>query len=117
MIDLLQRIKSGAADPTDNNQMLELLNTAKSSSVNVVGNAPTFEELTGTALALLGDHAKDVWILDSGASDHIVCNPALLTSLQTVHNRFVRLPDNTSIQVTHIGTAIFTSDFTMLNVL
>ncbi|KAL6201405.1 hypothetical protein ACLB2K_025119 [Fragaria x ananassa] len=35
---------------------------------------------------------KNTWILDSGASDHIICTPHLLTTKYPVQNRSVKLP-------------------------
>lgn len=89
-------------------EILDMLNKNKAASVNQVGNVPHLEELSGKAFSF-GSHQnkENVWILDSGASDHIIYNPSLLTSLTPVMNKYVRLPDGTSALVTHIGRVVF----------
>jgi len=59
---------------------------------------------------------ETTWILDTGASDHIVCNPNLLTSLKLVHNRWVKLSNGTYTHITHIGTLSFSPHFILHNV-
>ena len=46
----------------------------------------------------------NTWILDSGATDHIICSISLLTSITTLTQCVVELPNSESAQVTHIGT-------------
>ncbi|KAL2902564.1 Retrovirus-related Pol polyprotein from transposon RE2, partial [Bienertia sinuspersici] len=44
------------------------------------------------------------WILDSGASDHMVCDKSLLINSQEVKNSpKIRLPNNETVRITHIG--------------
>lgn len=82
---------------------MNLLNKNKTATVNQVGNIPNYEKLSGKAFSLSQCGKETIWILDSGASNHIVCNSSLCTSLKSVHNRFVKLLDGTSAKVTHIG--------------
>ncbi|XP_022857668.1 uncharacterized protein LOC111378671 [Olea europaea var. sylvestris] len=84
-------------------ELIELLNKNKATKVNHAGNVSNYDELSGKAFSTTQNGKKNVWILDSGTSDHIVYAPSLLTSLKPVHNRFVKLPDGTTAQVTHIG--------------
>jgi hypothetical protein len=95
----------------------QLLTKTKSASANLVGNIPNYEELSSKAFRFAHSSKETTWIPDSGASDHIVCNPNLLTSLKSVHNRWVKLPDGTSTHVTHIGTVSFSPHFVLHNVL
>lgn len=74
MMGLLSKIKTTTTNNNDGHQLLEMLNTTKQSSANLVGNIPNYEELSGKAFALSRDHHNATWILDSGASDHIVCD-------------------------------------------
>lgn len=100
-------------------QLLGLIYKNKSgvTVVNQVGNVPNYEELLGKAFDLSQNGKETIWILDSGASDHIVCRPNLLTSLKFVVNRFVKLPDGTTTRVTHISKVIFSPDLVLHNVL
>lgn len=107
MMGLLNKMKNGGAQ-ADGNQLLEMMNTVKQSAVNVVGNTPNYEELSGNAKK----HSKNTsWILDSGASDHIACDIALLSIYKPVHNRFVKLPNGSTLRVSHVGTVRFSKVF------
>ena len=44
------------------------------------------------------------WVIDTGATDHIVINTQFLTSVQVVHIVSVNLPNGQSVIVTHIGS-------------
>jgi hypothetical protein len=73
-------------------QLLSQLLT-RSASANLVGNIPNYEELSGKSFQFSQRNMEICWILDSGASDHIVCSSTLLTSLTPVKNRWVKLPN------------------------
>ncbi|KAL4650764.1 hypothetical protein ACB092_01G111800, partial [Castanea dentata] len=45
----------------------------------------------------------DTWVMDIGASDHIVCSISLFQSYTTVSHCVVELPNGESAHVTHIG--------------
>jgi hypothetical protein len=72
-----------------------------------------------TSTNLSGMHSFDnsLWILDSGATDHMVTSPLALSHSFPVHNRTVQLPDDTHAPVTHIGSIIFSRHLTLTNVL
>ena len=46
----------------------------------------------------------NTWVLDTGATNHIICSVSLLTSVTTLTQCVVELPNGESAQVTHIGT-------------
>lgn len=99
-------------------EILGMLNKNKTSTINQVGNVPNVVELSGKAFSFGSHQSKEnVWILDSGASDHIVYNPSLLTSLTPVDNRYVKLPYGTLALVTHIGKIIFSPNFVLHDVI
>ncbi|KAA8521039.1 hypothetical protein F0562_011808 [Nyssa sinensis] len=58
-----------------------------------------------------------LWILDSGATDHMVCTPAALTHFTPVHGRTVQLPNGSYATVTHVGSIVFSLDLILKNVL
>lgn len=74
-------------------QFIDLFSKNKVATANQVGSIPNYEELSSKAFSLSQNIKQPIWILDSGASDHIVCNPTLFTSLESIHNRWVKLPD------------------------
>lgn len=57
------------------------------------------------------------WILDSGASDHIVCSTAYFSRSLPVLHMFVQLPNNVTVPVTHKGTVQFNSCIILKDVL
>jgi len=95
----------------------QLLANTKSASANLVSNIPNYEELSGKSHQFSQSATEIKWILDSGASDHIVCSPTFLTSFKPVHNRWVKLPNGSSTPVTHIGTVAFSEQFVLHKVL
>lgn len=44
------------------------------------------------------------WILDTGATDHMVCSVHSLTETTASASRFVKLPNGTLTEVTHVGS-------------
>lgn len=57
------------------------------------------------------------WILDSGATDHIICSPTFYTSNISVVNTSVRLPNGNSVLVSHIGSVQLTHSLLLHRVL
>ena len=57
------------------------------------------------------------WVIDTGASDHIVCSIQLLTSYTEISHTMVELPNGEAAIVTHIGTIQLSSHITLTNVL
>ncbi|KAA8531827.1 hypothetical protein F0562_006456 [Nyssa sinensis] len=95
-------------------QLLAMLNTATQSSsmANHVGNI--MSSLSGKPPIL---SAKTLWILDNGATDHMVCYPSDLTYFIHVHSRTVQLLNGSHAVVTHIGSIVFSSSLILKNVL
>ena len=56
-------------------------------------------------------------VIDTGASDHIVCSIQLLTSYTEISHTMVELPNGEAAIVTHIGTIQLSSHITLTNVL
>ena len=59
----------------------------------------------------------NTWVIDTGASDHIVCSMKLLTSYTEISHSMVELPNGESAVVIHIGTIHLSSHITLTNVL
>jgi mRNA-degrading endonuclease HigB of HigAB toxin-antitoxin module len=57
------------------------------------------------------------WVIDIGATDHMVINTQYYTSMQVVHNLNVTLPNGQSVVVTHIGSIQVTSSLLLTDVL
>ncbi|OMO88956.1 Integrase, catalytic core [Corchorus capsularis] len=62
-------------------------------------------------------NATSDWIIDTGATDHITCTFDSFKTYRPVNNVFVGLPNNTKVQVTHIGTVQFNDSLILFDVL
>ncbi|CAL8119604.1 unnamed protein product [Prunus armeniaca] len=97
---------------------LALLNQNKPTILaNHVSTASSTSDLSGNTLCASAFISGLNWIFDTGATDHMVCLPKLLTTCTQVSNRQVYLPDHALVNVTHIGTICFSDDFILHNVL
>lgn len=56
-------------------------------------------------------------IFDTGATDHMVCSPSLMTTSTQVTNRHVHLPNHALAGVTHTSTIRFSDELVLHNVL
>ena len=59
----------------------------------------------------------DSWVMDTGASDHIVCFVSLFQSYTIVSHYVVELPNGESAHVTHIGIVKFSNSLILEHVL
>ena len=59
----------------------------------------------------------ETWVIDTGATDHIVCSVSLLTSITAISHFMVQLPNGESAVVTHVGTIQLSSHLILTNVL
>lgn len=57
------------------------------------------------------------WILDNGATDHMVHSLHFFTSITSIVHFSIKLPNGNMAKVTHIGTVKLTSTLTLENVL
>ncbi|KAF7127592.1 hypothetical protein RHSIM_Rhsim11G0109000 [Rhododendron simsii] len=71
---------------------------------NQAGSNVSISNLSGNSLCLSSITDSTSWILDSGATDHMVKSSSLLTSIQSLGNSTVRLPNGITTPVTHVGS-------------
>lgn len=57
------------------------------------------------------------WILDSGASDHVICSPNYYTENIITINEYVQLPNHDKIPITHIGDIRLNKNIILKNAL
>ncbi|XP_065859400.1 retrovirus-related Pol polyprotein from transposon RE1 isoform X1 [Euphorbia lathyris] len=57
------------------------------------------------------------WILDTGASSHIVNSLAYFRSYKPVHNCYINLPNNQKLRAEYIGDIHFSNEFVLCDVL
>ena len=60
---------------------------------------------------------RQTWVLDTGATDHIVHSVNLFTKITKSVSSFVQLPNGERVLVTHIGTIQVTANLILENVL
>lgn len=71
---------------------------------------------TCSQTAVFNIHSDPPWILDSGATDHILCSTSAFTISSAISST-VRLPNGTSVSVTHVGSIQLTPSLILTNVL
>ncbi|KAL5776226.1 hypothetical protein ACOSP7_009152 [Xanthoceras sorbifolium] len=98
------------------NLMTLLAGNKSNSMANYVGNASAISDLSGTIFCASIIDKEMCWILDTGATDHMVFSADLLTTSSRVTNRTVHLPNGSVAVVTHIGSIHF-ADFVLHDVL
>ena len=101
--------------PEQCQQILALLNNQPRS--NLVGNGASQSNLSGIALNAVHLPHSNSWIIDSGATDHMVSSSSILTHITSTCSRTVKLPNGVDVEITHIGRVQLTSDIVLNNVL
>ena len=62
-------------------------------------------------------YGNEIWVLDTGAIDHIVHSITLFTKITSSTSTFVQLPNDEKAIVTHMGTIQVISTLVLENVL
>ena len=62
-------------------------------------------------------YSSNTWVLDIGAIDHIICFINLLTTITSLTQCVVELPNGESAQVTYIGLVRLSTTLVLENVL
>jgi len=57
------------------------------------------------------------WIIDTGATDHMVCSLSFFTTITATISKFVKLPNGQLVSVTHVGTVRISSSLILTDVL
>jgi len=69
-------------------------------------------------MCLLSSIAKDTWIIDSGANDHIKPHLSLVHSSQPIKQPcFITMPSGQQARISHIGSVILSPAIQLQNVL
>jgi hypothetical protein len=61
-------------------------------------------------------HKINSWIIDTGATDHMISYPSLFTSITAIVSTHVKLPNGSIASITHIGTVKLSEDLTLTEV-
>jgi hypothetical protein len=67
--------------------------------------------------SILNEPKHNPWILDKGAIDHMVCSLSIFTSITAIVSTHVKLPNDTTVSITHIGTINISESLTLIEVL
>jgi hypothetical protein len=73
--------------------------------------------LSLTQQSSLSNPAKTPWIIDTGATDHMIYSISFFTSITSVVSKSVRLPNGQCTSVTYIGTIKISESFVLTDVL
>ncbi|XP_038713409.1 uncharacterized protein LOC120007280 [Tripterygium wilfordii] len=81
-----------------------------------LGNVASIAFTTGNFLNKSKKYLQK-WIIDSRATDHVICHPSIFTSCQNVHHSYVYLPNGDEHAISHIGEVKLTEGILLKNVL
>ena len=115
---LLTLIGSCSTQQFPKGQEFHVANSVTCPSNIVAGNPINFEHSVFFAkIVNRRAYGLHTWVIDIGASDHIVCSIQLMTSYTEISHTMVELPNGEAALVTHIGTIQLSSHITLKNVL
>lgn len=93
-------------------------------SINTVQTAcPSSPIMNGTCFSLTSfifaqtTETPSPWIIDTGATDHMVCNTSHFSSITFKISLVVKLPNGDSVPTTHLGTIQITCTLILHNVI
>ena len=99
-------------------QAPHVANAVTYTSNAVAGNLNNFQHsVFSTKTVNRRAYNFNTWVIDIGASDHIVCSIKLLTSYTEISHSMVELPNGEAAVVTHIGTVHLSPHITLTDVL
>lgn len=78
--------------------------------------------MSGISMCLSAIHSSHTsheipWIIDSGATDHTVCNTSFFSHITSTPSYYVRLPNGEVVSVTHIGVVQLNNSISLQHVL
>ena len=115
---LLTLIGSCSTQQFPKGQEFHVANSVTCPSNIVVGNPINFEHsVFSSKIVNRRAYGLHTWVIDTSASDHIVCSIQLMTSYTEISHTMVELPNGEAALVTHIGTIQLSSHITLKNVL
>jgi len=86
-----------------------------SASANQI-NSPSMSGIS-SILSCSISSKSDIWLLDSGANEHVTSSAHWFTSYHKINPKPVNLPNGTSVLVQYVGTIYFSPHFHLENVL
>ena len=99
----------------------DILATTMTNVVSSNGSAMAGINLTHSVFStqVVNRKAYDstTWVIDTGATDHIVCSMHLLTTVTANTMSIVQLPNGETASVTHVGIVTLSSSLILHNVL
>ncbi|XP_055959798.1 uncharacterized protein LOC130014862 [Mercurialis annua] len=108
---LMALIQQEASSSTPQNSFAH----ANALSANFQPNSETTEGISHCLFS--STSYKNKWILDTGATDHIVCDSILLKTFHAVKNVHVKLPNGQLVPVANVGTIHLSDKLILENVL
>ncbi|KAL4626297.1 hypothetical protein ACB092_05G085900 [Castanea dentata] len=94
--------------PEQYQQLLALIGTV---------NSPldTSVQVSNAMANVVSSNASSMAVIDTGATDHVVCFAQILTSITAIAQSMVQFPNGEIASITHIGTAILSPSLTLHN--
>ncbi|XP_075658622.1 uncharacterized protein LOC142628397 [Castanea sativa] len=114
---LLTLIGSCSTSQPTSGQASHVANAMTCTSNIVAGNFTNLKHSVFSAKIInRRAYNSNTWVIDTSASDHIVCSMKLMTSYTEISHTMVELPNGEVAIVTHIGTICLSSHITLTNV-
>jgi len=101
------------------NQILQMLRKGKDKEMDTMANVAT-AGTSGIITALMTDMTHANWIIDTGASNHMVHNFSLMSrskNLDVKGNMKVNLPTGDQVSISHVGESLVLKDKMVKDVL
>ena len=103
-------------------EILQMLRKGKSKEVDIMANVATagVSGTSGKITALMSDMSQINWIIDTGASNHMVHNFGLMSqsaNLDVQGGMRVNLPTGDQVSISHIGESLVLKDKVVKDVL
>ncbi|RVW71130.1 hypothetical protein CK203_059841 [Vitis vinifera] len=76
---------------------------------------PTLKPIFSCNSVTSKPNSTSYWLLDTGATDHMICSPLLYHSTPKPINASINLPNGTTVPATHIGTVCLSDSLFLHN--
>ncbi|CAM8929156.1 unnamed protein product [Rhodiola kirilowii] len=111
-------VVTSASNPFTTEQVNQIWNMIKQQNQGAADTGEGQCHMAGICSLVLHSIAKHSWIVDSGATDHFICDKSLLFNVYDLPKKYhISLPDGNTIVVSSAGTYQLRPDLVLFDVL
>jgi len=108
--------------PTQGETSINIKRAGTLSNISQLSNPDSKHSVFASALSfthptLLINSAKAPWIIDTGATNHMIYSTSFFTNITSVASKTIQLPNGQHALVTHIGRIKISKSFVLTDVL